>query len=98
MDIPTELELVWKPKLITWLIRDDWIYVSGIWIWIWKNITLKIKDRKAYHLRNILGIQIHHPKVLFMIQNKWLATQWNPPMRYRNQTRHPKEVHPMDKS
>jgi hypothetical protein len=23
-----------------------------------------------------------------------LTTQWNPPMRYRNQTRHPKEVHP----
>ena len=26
------------------------------------------------------------------------TTQWNPPMRYRNQTRHPKEAHPRDKS
>ena len=27
-----------------------------------------------------------------------LTTQWNPLKRYRNQTSHPKEVHPRDKS
>ena len=32
MDIPTELELVWKPKMITRLIEDGQIYVSGMWI------------------------------------------------------------------
>jgi hypothetical protein len=43
MDIPTKLELVWKPKLITRLIENGWIYVSGICIWEYE--TLKIKDR-----------------------------------------------------
>ena len=72
------------------------MHVFGIWICEYE--TLKIKDRLAHQLRNILGIQIHHPRILFRIQSKWLTTQWNSPMRYRNQTRHPKEVHLRDKS
>jgi hypothetical protein len=67
MDIPTEMELVWKPKLITWLIGG----MAGYMYLGYGYENMKI-DR--------------------------FTTQWNPPMRYKNQTRHPKEAHPRDKS
>ena len=60
MGIPTEMELVWKPKLITRLIGGMAGYMC-------------------------LGYGYENMKI------DRLTTQWNPPMRYRNQTRHPKD-------